>query len=97
MYSKKFLKGSIKLLSSPFPVMLQNFFTRRALKGHFKGIRRALGHSKHLGTPTLEALGHSKDTWVLWSSRHLGTRKVFGHLRTRNTQGTLFSRFENLF
>ena len=50
MYSEKFFKNSIKLLKSPFPVMLQTSLTRRAL-------RRKL--ERHLGTQTLKALGHS--------------------------------------
>ena len=35
-----FLKNPIKLLTSPFPMMLQTFFTRRALEGGL-GTRRS--------------------------------------------------------
>ena len=41
MYCEKVLKNCIKLLKSPFQVMLQTFFTSRALKGHL-GTQRAL-------------------------------------------------------
>ena len=64
---------------SPFPVMLQTFLTRRALKGHL-GTQRSLGHSRHSGT------------WALKVLRHLRSSKgtsALGHLGTR---GTLFSR-----
>ena len=61
MYSEKFLENSIKLLKIPFPVMLHNFFTLRALKGQL-GTQWALqGHS---GTQALEVLGNSNDTWA---------------------------------
>ena len=57
--------------------------------GHL-GTRKGLGHSRHLGTRALEALGHSKGTWALRysrHSRHLGTLtlkalKAFGHSDT---------------
>ena len=39
MYSEKFLKITTKLLRSPFPVMLETFFTR-------KNIQRTLGYTK---------------------------------------------------
>ena len=41
---------------------------------------KALGHSRHLGTWSLEALGHLKSTWVLRHSRHFGTRALERHL-----------------
>ena len=84
----KVFKNPIKLLTSPFLVMFQTFFTQRTLKG-ILGTHRALkkrskgtlalGHSRHLelGHSGTGALGHSKGTWAL---RHLDTR------------GTLFSR-----
>ena len=64
---------------SPFLVMLQTSFylnrtqvktehskdTLRLLKGQAKGNRRALGHTRHLGTQTLQAVRHSKGTWTL--------------------------------
>lgn len=61
MYSENF----IKLLTSPFPVMLQNVFAWRVLKvklgtqRHFKGIW-APKHLRYLGNG--RALGHSKVT-----------------------------------
>ena len=66
----KVFKNSIKLLTSPFLLTLQNLFTRRALKGHSKGTLRSLqGHTKgnwainapegHLDTWAFKALGHS--------------------------------------
>ena len=98
MYSEKVFKNSIKLLTTPFFVMLLTFFAQRALNGkldiqrHSKGTW-ALEHSKqlpmwvrrHLGnwaTPTLEGCLCTRN------SRHLGTQPL-GHL---GTQGTLFSR-----
>ena len=56
---EKFLKNSIKLLNSPFTVMLQTAFTERAIKEHMD-MKRTLerqsevtwtpeGHSKHSG------------------------------------------------
>ena len=61
-----------------------------------KGTRREIGHIK--GT---WGLGHWKGTWAL--ERHLGNQEVLkalghsvtqaiGHLNTRGTGGTLFSR-----
>ena len=58
MYSEKIYKNSIKLSTSPFPEMLQTFFTQRTLQRHSKGTLRSLkGHSK--GTYALKALGLS--------------------------------------
>ena len=61
----KVFKNSIKLSASLFLVMLQTFFTQRALKRKFKvtpralegnsGTRRGLGHS---GTKALRHLRH---------------------------------------
>ena len=97
MYSEKFLKSSIKLLRSSFPVMLQTFLTRRALKMylstqrllqlHSKATRGALqGHSK--GTPkTLQTRSKStpRALWHLgtWALRHFGTRALGEHLGTQ--------------
>lgn len=80
------------------------FFTRRvldvtgrALKGYSKDTRRSLeGHSRDTdralkrrsGTCILEALGHSKGTWALGYSRHLGTLAL-SHLRTWTLNGHL--------
>ena len=44
MYSEKFLKISIKPLRTSFPVMLQTFFTRKALKMHSSTQRLLKGH-----------------------------------------------------
>ena len=46
--------------------MLQTFFTQRALKGKLGTLRAIQGHCKALE-------GHSKGTWALAHSRHLGT------------------------
>ena len=55
---------------SPFLVMFQTFFTRRALN-RYLGTRALQGHPRHLDT---------RGTWAL--VRHLGTRtlKALGHL-----------------
>ena len=91
----KVFKKSIKLLTSPFHLMLQNLFTRRALKDHSKGTLRSLqGHSKgnwainapegHLDTWAFKALGHSGSQAL----KELGLSKdtwTLGHLRHLNT------------
>ena len=85
IYSEKFLKNSVKLLRSPFPVMLLTFFTRRALRGHSDTQRqslvtqRVLKHSKGTGR---ELKRHSKDIWAL--KGHLGAQapKAFGNFCT---------------
>ena len=61
MYSEKFLKNSVKLLSSPFPVILETIFSLRALKSYSKGTLRSLQ-------------GHFNDIWAL--EGHLGTRAL---------------------
>ena len=82
MYSKKFSKISTKLLRSSFPVMLQTFLTRRALKRNLSTQRntwRAL--KRHLSTRR-SLKGHTKGTpKVLAHSRHSGTRafEAFRH------------------
>ena len=68
MYSEKFLKNSINLLTSPFLVVLQTSFTQKylkenwALQGHAKGnLRIPQGHSAskgYLGPRSLKAFGH---------------------------------------
>ena len=96
-------KNSIKLLKSPFIVMLQTFF-------YLKSSQWEIGHShwtpRAFEGDTLRSLqGHSKSTWSLghlmhsgtqgtWALRHLGTRALEGHLDTRNTRGTLFTWLE---
>ena len=76
---KKFLKNSMKLLRSPFPVMLLTLFSRRAFTGHL-GTQKALEHSKG----TLGALhGHCRRTWGIKALRHSGTGKALGHLDPR--------------
>ena len=67
----------------------------RALEDHLD--TRAL---KALGTWVLEVFGHSKGTWSLKALGHSSTgaleghldTQVLGHLGTRGTRGTLFSR-----
>ena len=54
------MRQSVKI-SSRFPVILQTYFTRKALKGH------------PIGTPRRETLGHSKGTQGTWALRHLDT------------------------
>ena len=90
----KVFKNSIKLLTSPFLLTLQNLFTRRALKGHSKGTLRSLqGHTKgnwainapegHLDTWAFKALGHSGSQAL----KELGLSKdtwTLGHLRHLN-------------
>ena len=49
-----------------------------------KGTRRTLGHSRYLGTRTLEVIGHSKSTMALGHSSHLDTR-VLGDPGTQGT------------
>ena len=89
MYSEKVFKNSIKLLTTPFFVMLQTFFAQKALNGKLdiqEGTRSALGYSStqstcpcgYAGTWGIEPLRHSKGTCVLdtqgtWALRHLGT------------------------
>ena len=43
MYSEKFLKNSLKLLRSPFPVMLQTFFTKEHSKDTWTLKEHSLG------------------------------------------------------
>ena len=97
MYSEKFFKKSIKLLTSPFLVMLQTFLLKEhskencALKGHStrelehtKGIwaLKVLGHSRQLGTWALEHLRHS-GTQGTWALGYSkGTRRALGHSGT---------------
>ena len=69
-----FLKNSLKLLGSPLSVILQKFFTWRALKGHLstqRVSREAL--QRDLGTlRALQGLG-TQDIWGLERLRHSGT------------------------
>ena len=65
---------------------------------------RALAYLGHSGTWEPEVLGHSKGTWALEHSRHLGTRALKGHLGTQalghlgngGIQGILFSRLNSI-
>ena len=79
MYSEKFLKNSIKLLRSPFPVA-DLFYS--------KSTQRVLRDSSHSDTRALETLWHSKSTWTLGYSRHLCTwsLEALGHLGTNTTE-----------
>ena len=73
----KVFKNSIKLLASPFIVMLQTFFSRRAPKGKL-GTQRAL--KWYLGT------------WALEYLKALGKSRLLGPWALRHSKGTLFSR-----
>ena len=68
MHSEK----KLKLSTSPFLVMIQTFFTRRALKGKL-GTQRAL--QEHSGIPWAFRLSNTQGTLAL---RHLSTRSL-GH------------------
>ena len=107
MYSEKFFKKSIKLLTSPFLVMLQTFLLKEhskencALKGHStrelehtKGIwaLKVLGHSRQLGTWALEHLRHSRHLGTWVLEGHSKSTWALRHLNTQGTRGTLFSR-----
>ena len=92
MYSVKFSKKSIKPRRNLLPVMLQAFFirkvlegTRRALKGHWQGIRRTLRNPRHSGTRALEALERS----AIKTLGHSGTRKALGHSGTQQVTRAL--------
>ena len=87
MYCEKVLKNCIKLLKSPFQVMLQTFLLEEhskgtwAPKGHSRVTQRALEYWN--GTP--RALqGHSRHsgTQVLEAFRH---SKVLWHLGSQST------------
>ena len=100
MYSERFLKDSIKLLWSPFPVMLQTFFTRRALKGHSWVTQRALNHS--IGTlrafqAHLDTQGdRDSSTWGIWALKgYLSSRALnaLGHLGTRALEAVRHLKF----
>ena len=90
MYSEKFLK-TLKLLTSPFFVMLQVFF-------YTKSTQRKIGHSS--GTPTAlqvdfkgtlrslqEHLNHIQtfDTLAIGHSTHLGIERALWHFGTKGT------------
>ena len=61
-----FLKSPLKLLRSPFPVILLEEHSNGTLKGtqktleHSKSTLRALGHSRHSDARARKAIGHSK-------------------------------------
>ena len=81
MYFEKFLKNSIKLLRSPFPVILESC-SRRELKRHL-GTQRAL--QRHLGTQGIWALGHLRLSGTQRALGHSGTQtalKALGYLGT---------------
>ena len=81
-YVKYIVKGfwkTIKLVKSPFPVMLQTFFTWRSFKGHLDTQGALERHSRS----TQGALDLSKGTRraLQGNSRHLGTWKALEHPR----------------
>ena len=63
---KNLLKDSIKLLRSPFPVMLQTFFTGRAFKEHFgtQGALKKAPHGHSNGTPRAPGDSRHAETWI---------------------------------
>ena len=71
MCSKNFLK-SLKILTNPSLVMLQDFFAQRGLKGKLYTQRTLQGHSKvfpgalqgHLGTRVFEVCSRHLDTSI---------------------------------
>ena len=65
MYSGMFLKGSLKLWTSLFSVMLENVFTKRTFKGHSKGAWGTRALERCSDTQGIWSLGHS-GTWVLY-------------------------------
>ena len=75
--SWKVFKNSIKLLTSPFLVMLQTFF-------YSMSTQREIVHSKD----TWRAFEHSKGTWALSHSNHL-CAWTLEHLRHSGTQRAL--------
>ena len=92
MYSEKFLKISIKLLRSPFSVMLKTCFTRRALKGHWDTQGTLRRHSKGLkhSKSTRRAIHrHSKGTLAIKAIEHSSTWGIRTALRHLGIQGTL--------
>ena len=76
MYSANLFKKSIKLLTSPFPITLQTFFTRRALKRTF-GTQRAL--YGQLNTQSTQAFENLRQPYA---------QRPLGHAGTECTQGT---------
>ena len=84
VYSQKFLKNSIELLRSLFPVMLQTFFTQEHL-----GLRRALGGTRALKKTLERLLGTTKELKV-----HLGTRKLD---QSRDLSNWVFEALEALY
>lgn len=60
MYSEKFVKNSIKILTISCNVLI-----RRVLKGKLVTQRALKALKGHLGTRVLRALGHSKGTQAL--------------------------------
>lgn len=84
MCSENFSKISIKLWRRLFPVLLQTFFTCRALQGHRKSTLQALGHSKSAWRALERARGgHLKGPWALKTVVHSSTwdtHVLEGHL-----------------
>ena len=99
IYSKSFLKISIKPLRNLFPEMLQTFVTRRAVKEHLGTPKTLYGQLKGCldtqGTQAFEHLRQSGAWRALEHSdtqstalRYLGTWRVLGHSSLRYS-GTL--------
>ena len=79
-------KNSIKLLTSPFTVMLQTFFTRRALKGNL-GTQMAL--EGNLATHGTRSIEHSKGSWALEGQSSTQGTSAFWHSSTSGTRRAL--------
>ena len=82
MYPETFLKISIKLLTSPFSVMVQTFFIRRALKRHLGTTTTLQGQSE--GTCS-HLFIHSAFTRLLKHLRDSGTGRALGRSGAQGT------------
>ena len=95
MCSKKFLK-SLKILTNPSLVMLQDFFAQRRLKGKLCTQRALQGHSKvfpgalqgHLGTRAFEWYSRHLDTSLTWALGHLVSQGTWAPKHFRHSKGT---------
>ena len=97
----KFLKNPIKLLASPFPMMLQTILLEGHLKGdwaledHSNDTCRALGRSKGTKGIRRSLRGYSNGTLALKTLRCLFNWKALGHsgtLSLGHSKGTQHSR-----
>ena len=82
----KVFKKSHKTIKEFTPSNANGLFYSKGIReasGHSKGTQTAFGHSRHSGTRTLDALGHSQGTWALNALGHLGTRRALRHSGSR--------------